>query len=53
MNFLILNIEKKISELFFQYFMFSSRYMLFPTFKNQIAVKQIPGGGGRTIFLFS
>ena len=32
MNFL--NIEKKI-RFFFQYFMFSSRFMLFPTYKNK------------------
>ena len=39
MNFL--NIEKKIENLFFfQYFMFSSRFMLFPN------LKKIRGGGG-------
>ena len=26
--------------------MFSSRFMLFPTFKNKIGVNKIPGGGG-------
>ena len=33
MNFL--NIEKKIYNFFFKYFMFSSRFMLFPTFKKK------------------
>ena len=42
MNFL--NIEQnKILRIFFQYFKFSSRFMLFPTLK--IGVKN-PGGGG-------
>ena len=45
MNFL--NIEKnKILGFFFQYFMFSLRFMLFPTLKKKIGVKKIPGGGG-------
>ena len=42
-----LNIEKnKIVIFFFQYFKFSSRFMLFPTLKKQIGVKKNPGGGG-------
>ena len=48
MNFL--NIEKnKILRFCFQYFMFSSRFMLFPTLKNKIknwCNKKISGGGG-------
>ena len=47
MNFL--NIEKKNCKMFFQYFMFSSRFMLFPTLrKNSVYknVKKIPGWGG-------
>ena len=43
MNFL--NIEKnKILRIFFQNFMFSSRFMLFPT------LKKIGGGGGVEFF---
>ena len=43
MNFL--NIEKKnVKNFLFQYFMFSSRFMLFPTFKK--VWKNIRGGGG-------
>ena len=38
MNFL--NIEKKNQKLFFQYFMCSSRFMLFPTLKK-IGVKNM------------
>ena len=30
----------------FQYFMFSLRFMPFPTFKNKILVYKIPRGGG-------
>ena len=50
MNFL--NIEKnKILRIFFQYFMFSSRFMLFPTLKTKIWCKQKKfGGGGCWIF---
>ena len=45
MNFL--NIEKnKILLFFFQYLKFSSRFMLFPTFKKKIGVKKKSGGGG-------
>ena len=44
MNFL--NIEKNEIKFFvFQYFKFSSRFMVFPTLKKKIGVK-IPGGGG-------
>ena len=43
MNFL--NMENKIEEFCFQYFKFSSRFMLFPTFKK-IGLKKNPGGGG-------
>ena len=42
MNFF--NIEKY--NYFFSKFMFSSRFMLFPTFKKKNWVKQISGGGG-------
>ena len=45
MNFL--NIENKIIFYFFQYFKFSSRFMLFPTLKKKIWYKKkIRGGGG-------
>ena len=52
MNFL--NIEKnKIFKFFcFQYFMFSSRFMLFPTFKKTIGVKNNFGGGVTIFFSF-
>ena len=53
MNFL--NIEKnKILRYFFQYFMFSKHFMLFPTLKKHIWCKKINfgwGGGGCGIFL--
>ena len=48
MNFL--NIEKNI--LFFQYFKFSSRFMLFPTLKQKFGVKKKSGGGGCGFFVF-
>ena len=53
MNFL--NIEKnKIIFFFFQYFKFSSRFMLFPTLKKKIGVqKKNPGGGGGVWILFN
>ena len=41
MTFKYLNKKK-----FLQNFMFSSRFMLFPTFKKKIGVKTILGGGG-------
>ena len=45
MNFF--NIEKyKINFFFLQNFMFSSRFMLFPTLKKKNCVKKISGGGG-------
>ena len=45
MNFL--NIEKnKILRFFFQNFMFSSRFMLFPTLKKKWCKKNSGGGGG-------
>ena len=49
MNFL--NIEKnKILRIYvFQYFMFSSRFMLFPTFKKNVGVKKNFWGGGRAV----
>ena len=55
MNFL--NIEKnKILRIFFlQNFMFSSRFMLFPTLKKikiKIGVKKKNGGGGVEFFYF-
>ena len=51
MNFL--NIEKnKIIIFFFQYFKFSSRFMLFPTLKKKIGVKKSGGGGGGVDFFF-
>ena len=51
MNFL--NIEKKKFKIyFFQYFKFSSRFMVFPTLKKKIGVKKKknPGGGGVDFF---
>ena len=51
MNFL--NIEKnKYKCFFFQYFMFSSRFMLFPTLKKLGVKKKIPGGGGCFILCY-
>ena len=45
MNFL--NIEKNKSLIFFfKYFMFSSRFMLFPTLKKNLVYKKNSGGGG-------
>ena len=45
MNFL--NIEKKFKNFFFQNFMFSSRFMLFPTLKKKNwCTKKFGGGGG-------
>ena len=42
-----LNIEKQIIYIFcFQYFMFSSRFMLFQTLKKNWCKKIIPGGRG-------
>ena len=35
-----------------QNFMFSSRFMLFPTFKKKIGLKKIGGGGGIFLFFF-
>ena len=50
MNFF--NIEKnKILRFFFQYFRFSSRFMLFPTLKNKWCKKKFRGGGGGDFFL--
>ena len=48
MNFL--NIEKNI---FFQYFMFSSRFMLFPTLKKKWCKKKNSGGGGGVEFFLN
>ena len=46
---IFLNIEKnEILRIFVPNFMFSSRFMLFPTFK----VKKMFGGGGVEIFFF-
>ena len=51
MNFL--NIEKnKIFRIFFQNFMVSSRFMLFPTLKKKIGVKKKIGGGGGGVEFF-
>ena len=36
----------KFKYFFFQYFKFSSRFMLFPTLQNKIGAKQIIRGGG-------
>ena len=48
MNFL--NIEKnKIIYIFFQYFKFSSRFMLFPTLKNKKAISNIKKTKDKTI----
>ena len=45
---------KKIKLLLFcfQYFKFSSRFMLFPTFKKKIGVKKKDSGGGVVYFFF-
>ena len=46
--------KKKKSKIFFlQYFMFSSRFMLFPTFKKYWCKKKLPGGGGGGVGKFS
>ena len=51
MNFL--NIEKNtIKFFFFQYFQFSSRFMLFPTLKKKLCKKKNPGGGGVDFLFF-
>ena len=51
MNFLILkNIKFKF--FFFQNFMFSSRFMLFPTFKKKLCQTNFGGGGGGVKFFF-
>ena len=49
----ILNIEKnKILRIFFQYFIFSSRFMLFPALKKSFGIKKIKfRGGGVDFFL--
>ena len=51
MNFL--NIETKFKNFFFQNFMFSSRFMLFPTSKKKLiwCTKKFGGGGGVLIFV--
>ena len=50
MNFL--NIEKKkFKNIFFSIFQFSSRFMLFPTYKKN-GVKKNLGGGGVEFFFF-
>ena len=46
MNFFNIEKYKIIIFFFFPNFMFSSRFMLFPTFKKKICVKKISGGGG-------
>ena len=38
--------KKNKIEFFFQYFMFSSRFMLFPTLKKKVVYKKNSGGGG-------
>ena len=47
LNFFInfLNIEIFCYNFCLQYFMFYSRFMLFPTYKKMV-LKKIPGGGG-------
>ena len=42
---IFLDIEKKNLRFFFQYFMFSSRFMLFPTYIIGVKKKKIRGGG--------
>ena len=44
MNFL--NIEKKLKKFYFQNFMLSARFMLFPKLKKKIGLKKNSGGGG-------
>ena len=51
MNFL--NIEKNKIHFFFKYFMFSSRFMLFPTLQKKFGVqKKIRGGWGGVLIFF-
>ena len=51
MNFL--NIEKKLNNfVFFQYFKFSLRFVLFPTLKKKNWCKKKNPGGGVWIFFF-
>ena len=51
---IVFDIDGMLFEFFFQYFTFSSRFMLFPTLKQKIGVKKIkiPGGGGGVDFFF-
>ena len=44
--------KNNIKNFFFQNFMFSSRFMLFPTFKKKIGVKKKFGGGGGGVEFF-
>ena len=54
MNFLNIEKNKILRIIFFQNFMFSSRFMLFPTLKKikNWCKKKIGGGGGVLIFFF-
>ena len=54
MNFFNIEKYKNFIFIFFQNFMFSSRFMLFPTFKKKNCVQKISGGGGglKNIFFF-
>ena len=46
MNFFNIEKYKIIIFFFLQNFMFSSRFMLFPTFKKKLCQKNFGGGGG-------
>ena len=52
MNFLNIEKNKIIYFYFFQYFKFSSRFMLFPTLKKSGVNKKNSGGGGGCGFFF-
>ena len=46
LNFLNIEKNKIFGNFFLQNFMFSSRFMLFPTFKKILCTKKSGGGGG-------
>ena len=52
MNFLNIEKKKKIKIFFFLNFMFSSRFMLFPTLKKKKKIRGGRGGGGELNFFF-
>ena len=53
MNFLNIEKNKILNIIFFQYFKFSSRFMLFPTLKKKLVYKKkiLGEGGGVDFFL--